>query len=76
MPKVHFIHEGKTLEMKPLTRLWEAVKTGIVFVKDANCGGNGTCRQCRCKINGVEKLSCMEKVYGEDLEVETMIAYK
>lgn len=76
MPKVHFVREGKTLEIRSLTPLWNATKDGIQFVEEPNCGGQGKCQKCKCLVNGKEKLSCIEKVYGDDLEVETMVYYK
>lgn len=74
MPQVHITNLNKTIEVKPLTKLWEI--PNIVFVRDPNCGGSGKCHQCRCKVNGEMKLSCMERVWEEDIELETLIMDK
>lgn len=71
MPQVTFTNTGKTLTVKPLTKLWEIEE--VEFVRDPNCGGNGRCQQCRCRVNGEIKLSCLERVRDEDIEVETLI---
>lgn len=76
MPKIHFIREEKIIEMKPLSMLWDAKKEDIEFVKEPNCGGQGRCQKCKCLVNGVERISCMEKVYKDDLEIETLLYYK
>jgi len=72
MPKVHFIKEEKTIEVNSLTPLWDI--KDIKWVEEPNCGGQGRCQKCKCIINGEEKFSCLEKVYKDDLEIETKTA--
>ena len=79
MPQVTFTKNGeilKTLDMKAGSRLWNAKEQGIQFVEEPNCEGQGRCKKCKCNIDGHEKLSCMEKVWKEDLIVEVMTYYK
>lgn len=77
MPKIHFLREGKTIELKPLSLLWKAKEHGIVFVKEPNCGGQGKCKRCKCKIDGkVIDASCLYRVEDQDIAVETLIGYE
>ena len=39
------------------------------FAVEHPCGGRGTCKKCRVKINGQEVLSC-QYVLESDVEVE------
>lgn len=78
MPEIHFSKEGKRLEMKTHKSLWSAqdIDNDITFVFPPNCGGKGSCRQCRAIINGEERLTCQTKIGYEDMDIETLIAYK
>ena len=78
MPKITFKRKGeviKTVEIKPGAPLWDAKEEGIQFVEEPNCEGEGRCQKCKAIIDGREKLSCQEKVWRDDMEIEVMTYY-
>lgn len=51
------INNGQSLTFKEGQTLLDALREGGIQIS-APCGGNGTCRQCKVKINGKETLAC------------------
>lgn len=60
----------KELFAQPGESVLEALRKSGIYVP-ANCGGLGTCRKCKVRINGKTILACGEKIAG-DLEVELL----
>lgn len=58
---------GKTVEVHEEITLQQLLRAENIRL-DAPCGGKGTCKKCRCTVNGKEQLAC-QTVIREDMIV-------
>ena len=74
MPKILFLPEGTSLEVRDGITIQEAGRNAGLLL-DAPCGGHGICKKCKVRIRREENeepqdvLSCQYRVH-EDLIVE------